>query len=125
MVAPGTRNTPRCLASRGDSSRARSNSFGATPASARQACVFCAAGDRGGWGGDGGWSQGGNGGIAFSIGGGTATANGGNAGSASGGRGGRGGSGFLPVCNQNTNDWWGDDGWNNRWDDGWDNGWDW
>lgn len=99
--------------------------IGAAPASARQAWVYCAAGDRGGWGGDGGWSQGGNGGIAFSIGGGNATANGGNAGSARGGRGGRGGSGFLPICNQNTNDWWGDDGWDNGGNNRWDNGWDW
>jgi hypothetical protein len=88
----------------------------AAPASARQAWVFCDAGARGGWGGDGGWSQGGNGGIAFSIGGGNANASGGNAGSARGGIGGRGGGGFLPVCNQSTNDWWGDDSWD---DGGW------
>lgn len=93
--------------------------IGASPASARQAWVYCGAGGEGGWGGDGGWSSGGNGGIAFSIGGGTATANGGNGGSARGGRGGRGGRGILPVCNQNNNDDWGDRGWNNGWDDGW------
>jgi len=93
--------------------------IGAAPASARQAWVFCDAGGRGGWGGDGGWSIGGNGGIAFTVGGGTATANGGNAGSARGGDGGRGGSGFLPICNQNTSDWWDDGGGDggDRWDD--------
>jgi hypothetical protein len=69
--------------------------------------VACPAGARGGAGGNAGRTVGGNGGLAFTVGGlgtaGSATAAGGNAGSARGGTGGRGGSGTLPVCNQNTN----------------------
>jgi hypothetical protein len=69
--------------------------------------VACPAGARGGAGGNAGKTAGGNGGLGFTVGGlataGSATAAGGNAGSARGGTGGRGGSGTLPVCNQNTN----------------------
>ena len=78
--------------------------------------VFCRAGYPGGSGGDGGLSEGGSGGLAFTIGGGlfpglgTTTGNvnaeGGNGGYARGGNGGRGGSGTLPICNQNTNGGW-------------------
>ena len=69
--------------------------------------LACPAGARGGAGGDAGRTTGGNGGLAFTVGGfatsGDASAAGGNGGSARGGTGGRGGSGTLPVCNQNTN----------------------
>jgi hypothetical protein len=69
--------------------------------------LSCPAGARGGAGGNAGRSTGGNGGLAFTVGGlatsGNASAAGGNGGSARGGTGGRGGSGTLPVCNQNTN----------------------
>jgi hypothetical protein len=70
--------------------------------------VNCPAGARGGAGGNAGTSNGGTGGLAlnvpvFSSGVGGSTAGGGNGGSARGGTGGRGGSGTLPVCNQNTN----------------------
>jgi hypothetical protein len=70
--------------------------------------LACPAGGRGGAGGDAGRSTGGNGGLAFTVPGfasttGAATAAGGNGGSARGGNGGRGGTGTLPVCNQNTN----------------------
>ena len=69
--------------------------------------VACPAGARGGAGGDGGRSVGGAGGLGFTVGGfattGSADAGGGTGGSARGGAGGRGGSGTLPVCNQNTN----------------------
>ena len=70
--------------------------------------LACPAGGRGGAGGDAGRSTGGNGGLAFTVGGlasstGSALAPGGNGGSARGGAGGRGGTGVLPVCNQNTN----------------------
>ena len=67
----------------------------------------CPAGGRGGAGGDGGRTSGGNGGLAFTVPGfgttGNATAAGGDGGTARGGTGGRGGSGTLPICNQNTN----------------------
>jgi hypothetical protein len=67
----------------------------------------CPAGGRGGAGGDGGRTSGGNGGLAFTVPGfgttGDATAAGGTGGSARGGDAGRGGSGTLPICNQNTN----------------------
>jgi hypothetical protein len=69
----------------------------------------CPAGARGGNAGDAGRSVAGNGGLAFTVGGfstsgtGNASAPGGEPGSARGGDGGRGGSGTLPVCNQNTN----------------------
>jgi hypothetical protein len=68
----------------------------------------CPAGARGGAAGDAGRSVGGNGGLGFSVGGfgsttGNANAGGGTGGSARGGDGGRGGSGTLPICNQNTN----------------------
>jgi len=70
--------------------------------------LACPAGGRGGSGGDGGRSSGGNGGLAFTVPafGSTAapaSAAGGNGGLARGGTGGRGGSGTLPICNQNTN----------------------
>jgi len=77
----------------------------AGPASAQ--AVDCPAGGRGGSGGDAGRSTGGSGGLAFTVGGfatsGNADASGGEGGSARGGSGGRGGSGTLPICNQNTN----------------------
>jgi hypothetical protein len=67
----------------------------------------CPAGGRGGTGGDAGRSTAGNGGLAFTVGGfgttGNADAPGGVPGSARGGDGARGGTGTLPVCNQNTN----------------------
>ena len=72
----------------------------------------CPAGGPGAPGGDAGRSVAGNGGLAFTVGGfgsdafaspSNATAPGGSAGSAAGGTGGRGGSGTLPICNQNTN----------------------
>ena len=69
----------------------------------------CPAGARGGAAGDAGRSVGGNGGLGFSVGGfgsgttGSANAGGGTGGSARGGNGGRGGTGTLPICNQNTN----------------------
>jgi len=64
----------------------------------------CPAGARGAAGGDGGRSVAGNGGLGFNVGGfSTADASGGVPGSVRGGDGGRGGSGVLPVCNQNTN----------------------
>jgi len=71
----------------------------------------CPAGGRGAPGGDAGRSVAGNGGLAFTVPGfgtgfstpGNASAPGGNAGSAEGGTGGRGGTGTLPICNQNTN----------------------
>jgi hypothetical protein len=70
----------------------------------------CPAGAPGGVAGDAGRSTAGNGGLAFTVGpfatgasGGTAIAPGGDGGSARGGDGGRGGSGTLPICNQNTN----------------------
>jgi hypothetical protein len=69
--------------------------------------LACPAGGRGAAGGDGGRSSGGNGGLAFTVPGfgttGAATAPGGDGGTARGGTGGRGGTGTLPVCNQNTN----------------------
>jgi len=70
--------------------------------------VACPAGARGGAGGDAGRSTGGSGGLAFTVGGaatntGAASSAGGTGGSARGGNGGRGGTGILPVCNQNTN----------------------
>lgn len=77
----------------------------AVPGSAQD--VACPAGGRGGEGGDAGRSVGGNGGLAFTVPGfgttGDASAAGGTGGSARGGTGARGGSGTLPVCNQNTN----------------------
>jgi hypothetical protein len=68
----------------------------------------CPAGARGGAAGDAGRSVGGNGGLAFTVPGfgsdtGAASAAGGTGCSARGGDGGRGGSGTLPICNQNTN----------------------
>jgi hypothetical protein len=86
--------------------------------------VDCAAGARGGSGGDAGRSEGGNGGLAFTVGGltgsttGFADAEGGDGGSAAGGTGGRGGAGTLPVCNQNSNgaDDWSDASIPNDWD---------
>ena len=68
----------------------------------------CPAGGRGGAGGDGGRSTGANGGLSFTVPGfattgGSADASGGDGGTARGGAGGRGGSGTLPICNQNTN----------------------
>ena len=68
----------------------------------------CPAGARGGAGGNAGRSTGGNAGLAlnvpvFSTSTGSAFAGGGTGGSARGGTGGRGGSGTLPICNQNTN----------------------
>jgi hypothetical protein len=69
----------------------------------------CPAGGRGGSGGNGGRTVGGNGGLAFTVPGlgtataGSADASGGTGGSTRGGTGGRGGSGTLPICNQNTN----------------------
>jgi hypothetical protein len=81
--------------------------------------LVCGAGARGGNAGHGGISSGGAGGLGFTVGsggtgiadGGNVNANAGNAGSARGGDGGRGGSGFAPVCNQNTTwDSTGDDG---------------
>src|SRR5688572_18506075 len=87
----------------------------------------CAAGGRGGAGGDGGISAGGNGGLAFTVGGlfgsGDADASGGDAGSARGGSGGAGGNGVLPICNQNTNGYWWDDV--VEYEDTWDDSWDW
>ena len=66
--------------------------------------VDCAAGARGAAGGDGGRSTAGNGGLGFNVGGfSTVDASGGLPGSARGGNGGLGGSGTLPICNQNTN----------------------
>jgi len=69
--------------------------------------MACPAGGRGGAAGDGGRTTGGNGGLAFTVPGfgttGAATAAGGNGGTARGGDGGRGGTGTLPICNQNTN----------------------
>ena len=69
--------------------------------------LACPAGGRGGAGGNGGRSSGGNGGLAFTVPAfgtaGPASAAGGNGGVARGGVGGRGGSGTLPICNQNTN----------------------
>jgi hypothetical protein len=77
----------------------------ASVASAQE--VACPAGGRGANGGDAGRSVGGAGGLGFTVGGvttsGNVASNGGTAGSARGGDGGRGGSGTLPVCNQNTN----------------------
>ena len=68
----------------------------------------CPAGGPGGAGGNAGRSVAGNGGLAFTVPGfgsdtGGAFASGGNGGSAAGGDGGRGGTGTLPICNQNTN----------------------
>jgi hypothetical protein len=68
----------------------------------------CPAGGPGAAGGNAGISTAGNGGLAFTVPGfgsdtGSAFASGGNGGSAAGGDGGRGGTGTLPICNQNTN----------------------
>lgn len=68
----------------------------------------CPAGGPGAAGGNAGTSVAGNGGLAFTVPGfgsdtGGAFASGGNGGSAAGGDGGRGGTGTLPICNQNTN----------------------
>jgi hypothetical protein len=66
--------------------------------------VACGAGARGAAGGDGGRSTAGNGGLGFTAGGfSTIDSRGGTPGSARGGDGGLGGSGTLPICNQNTN----------------------
>jgi hypothetical protein len=66
--------------------------------------VDCGAGARGAAGGDAGRSVAGNGGLGFTLGGfSTVDAGGGTPGSARGGAGGDGGSGTLPICNQNTN----------------------
>ena len=78
-------------------------------ATAHAQTTACPAGGRGGAGGDGGRSTGANGGLSFTVPGlgtvtgGSADASGGDGGTARGGAGGRGGSGTLPICNQNTN----------------------
>jgi hypothetical protein len=69
----------------------------------------CPAGGPGAAGGNAGTSVAGNGGLAFTVPGfgssdtGGAFASGGDGGSARGGDGGRGGTGTLPICNQNIN----------------------